>query len=271
MPFPVRSRALTGLVALTICLNALLALASAESTATRSADGKGIESAEVERRRRAGEWIVRVDGWAVRVDGVIGTIPRREGSAVDPAQVGRSLPRSPYDGLIIGEATAAGIDWRLVMALIQEESGFEADGRSEAGAYGLMQVREVAARDVGETVFEAPQDNLRTGIRYLKRLEEMFRAAEGRDRLALMLAAYNMGPSHVQDAQTLAVRFGYDPNRWYGSMQAMLPLLELPVIYERLPHGFAQGRSVVAYVERVLDWLDAYRAALRPPARAASS
>jgi membrane-bound lytic murein transglycosylase F len=116
-----------------------------------------------------------------------------------------------------------------------------------------MQVRDIAAREVDAEAYFSPEANVRTGVRYLERLADMFRAASGRDRLALMLAAYNMGPAHVGDAQELARRFGYSPLRWDDSMDLVLPLLEQPAFYEGLPNGYAQGRATVGYVNRVLD------------------
>ena len=71
---------------------------------------------------------------------------------------------------------------------------------------------------------------MRTGVRYLQRLEREYATAPERDRLALMLAAYNMGIGHVRDAQALARRFGYDPMRWDGSMDVMVSLLEEPQV-----------------------------------------
>jgi len=81
----------------------------------------------------------------------------------------------------------------------------------------------------------------------------MFAGVREVERLPLMLAAYNMGPGHVADAQTLAKRFGFDPLRWYDSMERVLPLLEQPALYEQLPNGYARGRATVKYVRRVLD------------------
>jgi membrane-bound lytic murein transglycosylase F len=123
-----------------------------------------------------------------------------------------------------------------------------------------MQVRPIAAEDVGEVSFREPSDNVRTGVRYLKRLEGMFAASTGRDRLALVLAAYNMGPAHVQDAQMLARHYGFDPHRWDNGLKLMLPMLEDPMFHERLPAGYAQGRAASVYVERILTRYDRYRA-----------
>lgn len=211
------------------------------------------------RASRAGNWSVAVDGWYIELDGV--AIGEARGGA-EPLEtqepVGPSV-LSPYDQTIARHAEQAGLDWRFVAAVIYEESRFEPDSVSDAGAYGLMQVMPIAARDVGELTFREPEANIRTGVRYLQRLEREYSGARDRDRQALMLAAYNAGMAHVQDAQELARFFGYDPLRWDGSMDVMVRLLEEPRIYERLPNGFARGGEVVEYVDRVLRRYAAYR------------
>lgn len=209
---------------------------------------------------------LQVNGWIIEVDGVKVEAPDRgvaqpaspQPVVVRPARPASMLSR--YDQLIKWHAQSHGLDWRLVAALIQEESGFKPEAVSSKGAIGLMQVRPIAAQDVGESEFSAPSDNIRTGVRYLKRLETMFApAAEGRDRLALVLAAYNVGPAHVQDAQFLARHYGFDPYRWDNSMARILPLLEDPAFYSRAPAGYAQGRAGVTYAERILNRYDRYR------------
>lgn len=225
---------------------------AAPLTATRSDAASPAKPAP--RVARAGSWSVVVDGWYIELDQVAA---RR----LPPFELGLAKPSllSPYDQMIGRYAEAAGLDWRFVAAVIYEESRFDADSVSEAGAYGLMQVMPAAAQDVGEGSFREPEANVRTGVRYLQRLEREYRQARDRDRQALMLAAYNMGAAHVADAQKLARRFGYDPWRWDGAMDVMVSLLEEPAVYEHLPNGFAQGRSVAAYVDRVLERFALYR------------
>jgi hypothetical protein len=203
----------------------------------------------------AAQWVVRVDGWSLRFDGVgPGSLPALDPPAGEDKE-DDSPPEfsSPYDTLIRRYAAMAGLDWRFVSALIYEESRFVPDSESDKGAYGLMQVRDIAAQEVGVISYASPEANIRAGVRYLQRLSSTFSAASERDHLALMLAAYNMGPAHVEDAQLLAKRFGFETSRWDSSMEVMLPLLEQPAFYEQLRNGYAQGRVTVGYVNRVLD------------------
>lgn len=210
-------------------------------------------------RERPGTWSLRAGGWYIRVDGAEVPIPSIEDLTAAPPRAGLAITISPFDRLIAYHAGAEGFDWRLIAALIFEESGFNPASRSEKGAVGLMQVRPIAAEAVGATQFEAPADNVQTGIRYLRQLDEMFSAAASRERLGIILAAYNIGPGHVHDAQILARRFGYDPNRWENALDIMLPLLEQPALYSRLPNGFAKGSGTVAYVQRILERYRRYK------------
>lgn len=216
-------------------------------------------SAEVPTTAQAG-WTFRSAGWYIRVDGV--EVPPPVPPPPKPVLVQHPVTPSisAFDQVIAIESRAEGFDWRLITALIFEESRFDPTSRSDKGAYGLMQVRPIAAADVGAASFEAPEDNIRTGVRYLRRLDGMFYGAQGRERLSLVLAAYNLGPGHVHDAQLLARQLGYDPDRWSNSMEMVLPLLEWPTIYQRLPNGYAQGRQGVAYVRRILDRYERYLA-----------
>lgn len=204
-------------------------------------------------------WALRAGGWYIRVDGTEIAIPTFADQTAAPPRASLAVSLSPFDYLIAHHATAEGFDWRLIAAVIFEESHFDPSSRSDKGAYGLMQVRPIAAAAVGAERFKAPDDNVRTGVRYLRQLDAMFNDARGADRLGLVLAAYNAGPGHVRDAQLLARNFGYDQNRWRDGIDLMLPLLEEPAIYEQLPNGFARGSDTVAYVERILQRYQRYK------------
>lgn len=207
-------------------------------------------------------WSLQAGGWFIRVDGAEVDLPSLAQQTTPPRLIRGPQPLSPYDYLIAHHAEAQGLDWRLVAALIFEESRFDPAAESDAGAYGLMQVRPIAAAAVGAHSFKAPGDNIRTGARYLRQLSETFTESHGGEHLALVLAAYNIGPGHLHDAQRLARRVGYDPNVWDESMELVLPLLEQPAICVQpklVAKGCARGRDTVAYVGRVLARYEMYR------------
>lgn len=197
-------------------------------------------------------WLLRSGGWYIRVDGAEIELPSFARPEAENKLDDVACVASPFDHLIVANAKLHGFDWRLIAALIFEESRFKPESRSAKGAIGLMQVRPIAAEQIGMQHFEEPADNIQAGVKYLRHLDDMFDQARGDDRLGLILAAYNMGPAHVRDAQLLAQRYGYDPNRWQMSMERIIPLLEEPRFHKDLPAGFARGTDVVSYVDRVL-------------------
>jgi soluble lytic murein transglycosylase len=105
-----------------------------------------------------------------------------------------------YGEIIRGHARNYRLEPELIAAVIYQESKFEVDARSEAGAIGLMQLQPQTARGIavrtGGSAFRVedlsnPEINVRYGSWYLRHLLDKY----GDEELAL--AAYNAGQTRV--------------------------------------------------------------------------
>jgi hypothetical protein len=101
------------------------------------------------------------------------------------------LAARPFADLISSVAAAHDVDARLVHAVIEQESNYQARARSKKGARGLMQLMPATARQYGVANSYDPRSNLEAGVRHLKGLLS-------RLELPLALAAYNAGEATIR-------------------------------------------------------------------------
>jgi soluble lytic murein transglycosylase-like protein len=102
-----------------------------------------------------------------------------------------TLAARPFAELIATVAASHKVDARLVHAVIEQESNYQARARSKKGARGLMQLMPATARQYGVTNYYDPKANLEAGVRHLKDLLS-------RLELPLALAAYNAGEGTIR-------------------------------------------------------------------------
>jgi len=160
-----------------------------------------------------------------------------------------------YEAVIREAAAAQGFDWRLIAAIVYQESHFRPRARSHTGVRGLMQLTLDTAREMGVDNRLDPAESVRGGTRYLRYLHDLFAGVEEPDRTLLTLASYNTGRGHVLDAQGIAASQGLDPDKWVSVAQT-LPLLREREYYKKARYGYCRGTEPVRYVERILTYYE---------------
>jgi len=166
---------------------------------------------------------------------------------------------SPYDDLFQHYASRFEFDWRLIAAQAYEESRFDPQARSSVGASGIMQVMPSTASSLGIDDPEDPEGNIYAGTLYLSNQYDLFEDVETQsDRLWFALASYNAGYGHVEDARHLASQVGRNPNRWFGEVEQVMPLLSRAEYHNKTRYGYCRCREPVNYVRRIRQKYRAY-------------
>ena len=174
---------------------------------------------------------------------------------------------SAFDELIEENAEVLGWDWRLLAALVYKESRFDTTAISYAGARGLLQLMPVTLARFGVTNPNDPAESLQGGVRYLKYLDKFWleRIPETNERIKFILASYNIGQGHVEDAWRLTLKYGKNTQRWQ-EVSVFLSLKSDPIYYRDpvVKSGYAKGHTAVTYVRDVLSLFDSYKALVAP-------
>lgn len=167
-------------------------------------------------------------------DGInLGWELRRRGKAWDRRLLRVVFP-FPHSDLVGARARELELDPYLLAAIVRQESAFQADVVSAAGAVGLMQVmpatgkelaRKAGPRRFRQEFLTVPELNVHLGAEYVS---DLLRRYDG--DIPLVLSAYNAGPTRA--------------NRWRRLPQAGDPLR----FTERIP--FRETRDYVKNVTR---------------------
>ena len=112
-------------------------------------------------------------------------------SASPTTSPGSALAGVPYANLFTSAAARYGVDPSLLAAVASQESGFNSQAVSPAGAQGLMQFMPSTAKGLGVNAFD-PSSAIDGAARYLSSLTQQFGSTP------LALAAYNAGPGAVR-------------------------------------------------------------------------
>ena len=162
---------------------------------------------------------------------------------------------SKYDDLFRKYAPVARWDWRLIAAQCYQESCFDPNARSWAGARGLMQIMPSTAAHLGLSMdqIHQPEPNIAAAVRYIRELSQAFSdIPSAGDRQCFVLASYNGGSFHVRDAMALTKKNGGNPKRW-GDVSRYLRLLSDPQYYNDpvVKHGYMRSSETLDYVDKI--------------------
>lgn len=156
---------------------------------------------------------------------------------------------SPYDDIIRSVSDSLGVDWLMVTAMIAQESEFNPNSKSWAGAVGLMQVIPRFVNIQYNNLYD-PVTNIKEGVRIFKEHMDHYSYMDSTNQLAFSLAAYNSGMGHVADARRLVIDQNKNPNEWEHVADALLKLMQRRY-YQQARHGFARGIETVQYVDEI--------------------
>ncbi|MDB5105662.1 MAG: Lytic transglycosylase catalytic [Fibrobacteres bacterium] len=133
--------------------------------------------------------------------------PEKWGTA--PKEVLRLIFPRPYEGLVQKFAAKRGLDPAFVYALMRQESGFDRDIKSGAGAIGLMQLMPATGKSVAKkekwprfdpfSLIEADV-NISLGTAYLRDLKKEYKGNH-----FWVLANYNAGPEPTKRWQGMGL------------------------------------------------------------------
>jgi len=97
--------------------------------------------------------------------------------------------------------------------------------------------------------------------------------ASDSERIKFILASYNVGTGHVQDAVRLAQKNGDDPTSWLDVSYWLIRKSKRAVYNDPVvKHGFARGTEPVAYVDQIMvRWKNYKEFVTEPPPPASLS
>ena len=136
---------------------------------------------------------------------------------------------SPYDEEAKHYSTKYGFDWRLIIALMFQESRFNPNANSYAGAKGVMQLTKATAKLMGLNDTKNVEKSIDAGVRYLSYLRGKFdNSIILHDRMWFAVAAYNSGYTRLKRARKLAEEMGLDKDKWFKNVELAMLLMAKP-------------------------------------------
>lgn len=170
---------------------------------------------------------------------------------------------SHYDQLFKKYAPEIDWDWRLLASLAYTESNFDSTAVSWAGARGLMQLMPATARAMGvpEGKEQNPEESIKAAVKYIGATARSFAKVPEEERINFVLASYNSGIGHVQDAMALAEKYGKNKYVWRDNVENFI-LLKSNEEYFTDPvckNGYFRGIETYNFVRDITSRYEQYK------------
>ncbi len=172
---------------------------------------------------------------------------------------------SHYDSIIKRHALSHDLDWKLIAAIIHQESRFRPTIVSPVGAYGLMQLMPSVAKTykINFKKLSSPNLNIETGTKYFRWIYNHFDKPEytAEDKIKFSLAAYNAGIGHILDAKALAIKYNLNPYVWNANVEEMLLKKGSREFYADpvVKFGHCRGFETQVYVRNIMQYYEHYK------------
>lgn len=171
---------------------------------------------------------------------------------------------SHFDHLFKKYAKEIDWDWRLLASLAYTESNFDTTAVSWAGAKGLMQLMPRTARAMGVPPGKEqnPEESIKAAVKYIAATNRsLSMIADKQERINFILASYNAGLGHINDAMALAEKYGKDKSVWNGSVENYI-LLKSNEEYFTDPvckNGYFRGIETYNFVRDITSRFNTYK------------
>lgn len=173
----------------------------------------------------------------------------------------RTKKLTPYDKILKKYGKVYEIDWRLVAALIYNESKFNVNAISSKGAFGIIQIMPQTADIYGISSQSSIDEQIKISFKILNNykitLKQFFN--NEKDLYKAMIASYNLGLGHILDAINLANKYDGEIYNWEQVSRWLLNKAQKKYYSDPVVrNGYCNGRLTVYFVNIVFDTYENY-------------